>query len=87
MRLHLGDDIREIDFALGSIVYHRCRDDPMRGMVTGIGVTPGDVHYWVTWGCDGREMKHYAMELTTEYQPNFGPTPPGRRPATGPLDA
>lgn len=70
-RIHLGDDIREIEFPIGSNVYHRCRDEPIRGLVTGYGITPGEVLYCVTWGSGEKETRHYAIELTTTHQPCY----------------
>lgn len=65
-RIHLGDDVRELDFAIGDVVYHRCRDDPVRGIVTGYHVRPDSILYDVTWGNTGQETEHYGIELTSE---------------------
>lgn len=67
-RLHLGDDIREIDYAIGDVVYLKMRDDPIRGIVNGYHVRPESILYAVSWG-DGNESIHYAMELSRDHVP------------------
>ncbi len=57
-------------FRIGDIVYHRLRDEPRRGMVTGIFVRPTAVLYYVTWP-DGQENCHHEIELTGEFVPCF----------------
>jgi hypothetical protein len=60
------------DFTFGQLVYLRCRADRVAGMVTGIHVRPVDcMSYAVTWG-DGAETTHYAFELATDFQPDYG---------------
>ncbi len=70
MRVHLGDDVREIDFPIGSFVYLRMRDEPLRGMVVGYNVRPDHVLYAVTWG-NGQDTYHFAVELTATYEPEY----------------
>lgn len=70
MRLHLGDDVREVTHPIGSVVYLRMRDEPMRGLVTGYHVWPDQLSYAVTWG-NGNETTHFAIELSAEFEPHF----------------
>lgn len=69
-RIHLGDDVRELAFGFGDVVYLRCRDEPLRGMVTGLHVRQDQIAYAVSWGT-GQETSHYEMELTSEFSPHF----------------
>ncbi len=55
---------------LGDIVYHRLATEKRRGMITGINLCPDGMYYWVTWS-DGHEMKHYPIELSTEFLPDY----------------
>lgn len=57
-------------YSIGDVVYHRMASERRRGLVTGLGVNPGGKIYFVTWQ-DGQEFKHYELELTTEYFPDF----------------
>lgn len=61
---------RRARYDLGATVYLRCRDERLRGIVTDVRITPGDVVYAVTWG-NGCESTHYALELAAEYTPDF----------------
>jgi hypothetical protein len=68
-RLHLGDDLRELEFALYQTVYLRVRDEPVRGMVTGYIVDDNSVLYRVAW--PSAETTHYARELTATFEPEY----------------
>jgi hypothetical protein len=50
------------DYDLGDVVYLRCRDEPMKGIITGIGIRPGSIYYNVRWS-NGQEEGHFALEL------------------------
>jgi hypothetical protein len=62
-RLRLGEDVRAIDYRIGQVVYQVCRDEPVRGLVTGYKVCPDDLLYAVTWP-DRGEQFHYSIELS-----------------------
>lgn len=64
MRLHLGDDIREVDWPIGTPVYHCMADEPMRGIVTGYHIRPDSILYAETW--------HYTIELSATHEPHYG---------------
>jgi hypothetical protein len=57
-------------YKIGQVVYHRLAEERRRGFVKGITVTPEGVHYWVTWP-DLSESKHYDIELSAEYVPDY----------------
>ncbi len=76
-RIHLGDDVREVDFKIGDPVYLKCRDEPVRGLVTGYYVMPSDLLYIVAWGNTGNEQRHYGIELSGEFTPHFDGGPAG----------
>ncbi len=62
----------EVEFELGDIVYLRLSDDPMPGIVSGIGFYIDSTRpmYIVSWG-DRTTDRHYEAELTTEHVPHF----------------
>lgn len=70
MRVHLGDDVREIDFPIGTIVYLRMREANLRGMVVGYNVRPDHILYAVTWG-NGQDSYHFAIELSATHEPEY----------------
>jgi hypothetical protein len=65
VRIHLGDVVRDVDYRIGQVVYHRCRDEPVKGLVTGYKVCPDDLLYCVTWPTGGEQF-HYGIELSAE---------------------
>lgn len=63
----------ESEFWFGDVVYLRVHDEPRKGMVSRVQLSPGgSVLYTVTWG-DRTDSYHYAAELAAEYEPDFGP--------------
>jgi hypothetical protein len=75
----MADDMITIDtpwlkipviYSLGEVVYHRLAESPRRGLVTGIQLRPTGCSYLVTWPDQG-ELAHYAMELSTEFVPDY----------------
>lgn len=62
--------ILELDFPIGSIVYAKVSTDAERGMVTAVRVDPNGVTYYVEWE-SGTMALHYAMELSTEFVPDY----------------
>lgn len=58
------------NYDLGAVVFLRCRDEGMRGMVTRVAFSPAGVSYEVTWGTGGSSW-HYGLELSTEFIPVF----------------
>jgi hypothetical protein len=58
-------------YALGQTVFHRLARERAPGLITGLQVYPGGYLYQVTWP-DRSESRHYELELTTEYVPDFG---------------
>ncbi|HMF38294.1 MAG TPA: hypothetical protein VKF17_16745 [Isosphaeraceae bacterium] len=58
------------DYWLGDIIFHRIAEERKRGMVTGINICPDGLYYWITWS-DGHETKHYPIELTSEFVPDY----------------
>ncbi len=61
--------IRQTPYWIGDIVYLRVADEKRRGMVTGVMFRQGET-YAVTWP-DGNEKWHAAIELTSEYIPEW----------------
>jgi hypothetical protein len=61
----------QVAHELGDIVFLRVERERIPGMVTGFSVRAnGNLSYSVTWA--GRsESYHYAMELTTDYIPQY----------------
>jgi len=59
-----------LTYDVGEVVYHRLASDRHRGMVTGIQIQPDGISYWVTWD-DRHETRHYAIELSTEFVPDY----------------
>jgi hypothetical protein len=57
-------------YTYGDVVYLRCREDAVRGMITRVSFYPGGSYFEVTWG-NGTCTWHYPMELSTEYVPTF----------------
>jgi hypothetical protein len=58
-------------FQLGEIVYLRVKSEHDPGMITGISLRPNNgILYDVSWGTRN-ETRHFAMELTTEYVPDY----------------
>jgi hypothetical protein len=53
-------------FDIGDFVYLRARDEPIRGMVVGLVIRPGNMSYLVVWGSGGGEVAHEGIELTAE---------------------
>ena len=62
--------IRPACYWIGATVYHRLVDEKRAGLITGVTFTPEGHYYWVTWP-DLSEAKHYEMELTSEYVPDY----------------
>lgn len=61
----------ESAFEIGDVVFLRMRQDHVGGIITRLMVFgAGEVSYSVSWG-NGQDSWHYAMELSTEYVPNF----------------
>jgi hypothetical protein len=59
-------------YRFGDIVYLRCRDERIRGMVTLIQHFPsGAKTYGITWGDSGQQSVHYAFELDSEFTPDL----------------
>jgi hypothetical protein len=54
------------DRSLGDVVYLKVRDEPVRGMITGIEIDPRGISYLVTWANQAGELRHYSIELTDE---------------------
>jgi hypothetical protein len=64
-RLHLSDDIRELDYTIGQIVLVKVdqwRDDPECGAIVAYVVSAGDVLYTVRWA-SGESHDYYGFEL------------------------
>lgn len=64
-RVHLPDDIRELDHTLGQVVMMRVderREDPEYGLVVAYVITAGEVLYTVRWS-SGESHDYYGMEL------------------------
>ena len=62
----------KFEFELGDIVFLRVKEDRVAGMVTVVSVRPGHVLYGVSWASSpGSESFHYAMELTSEFVPQY----------------
>lgn len=59
------------EFGLGERVFYRMAGERQPGLVTAIEVRPGLMLYHVSWG-DRFETRHYAIELSREYEPDFG---------------
>lgn len=60
----------QVAYELGDIVFLKIECERIPGMVTGLSIRPNGVAYSVTW--PGRaESSHYAMELTTDYIPQY----------------
>lgn len=57
---------------IGDTVYLRLRADRIPGLVTGVQFYPGNYMYCITWGT-GTDTRHYELELTTEYMPDYCP--------------
>jgi hypothetical protein len=55
---------------MGDIVYHRLATERRKGMITGFTVAPDGAIYFVTWS-DRGETKHFEIELTSEYVPDY----------------
>jgi hypothetical protein len=62
-RIHLGDDVRDLDFRIGQVVRLRVAAEPDDGLVTGYLVDAHGVTYRVGWS-DASDSMHYALELT-----------------------
>ncbi len=63
--------IVRLPWDFGTVVYLRVQNEPRKGMVTGYVVHGGGgFSVLVSWG-DGSETRHYALELTTEYLPDY----------------
>ena len=60
----------ESPYPIGQVVYLRCRDEAIRGMITRIQFSPNGLSFSVCWG-NASETWHYPMELSTEYVPKF----------------
>lgn len=59
-----------LTYDLGDVVYHRLAESPRKGLVTGVLLRPTGHSYLVTWPDHG-ELAHYAMELSTEFVPDY----------------
>jgi hypothetical protein len=70
VRIHLGDDIREVDFPIGSMVYLKARDEPLRGVVCGYAIGPCQVTYEVYWG-DGTDARYHGFELSSTFEREY----------------
>ena len=55
----------------GDVVFHRIKEEKVRGMITGINLKPVGATFLVMWA-DGKELWHFDFELTNEYLPEFG---------------
>jgi hypothetical protein len=67
----MKEHIFESAFGLSDVVFLRCRDEPMRGMITAVTFkSSGLPLYAVTWG-SGSETWHYECEISAEYVPVF----------------
>ncbi len=55
----------------GDVVYLRCRNESVKGMVTAVVIRPSAKLYGVTWGDSGHESFHNAFELDTEFTPDL----------------
>jgi hypothetical protein len=53
------------EYDVGAIVYLKVHDEPVKGIVTGIGIRPTSVFYNVRWAT-GQEDGHFGIELTSE---------------------
>lgn len=68
-----GGDLRiyVAEFNLGETVYLRVAGERRPGIITCISFYPGSELYQISWG-DRSDSRHYALELTREYVPDFG---------------
>jgi hypothetical protein len=69
-RIHLGDDVRDIDFPIGSFVFLKVAEERRRGLVVGYQICPDDILYIVGWS-GGSDSRHYPIELTSKFQPDY----------------
>lgn len=70
----------EVEFDIGDVVFLRVRSERWAGMVTAFTVKPHGIIYAVTWE-DGHELWHAAIELTTEFVPEYSQDHGGTRTA------
>lgn len=60
------------EFGLGEVVFHRCAEQKSPGIITAVVFyAAGSAMFQVSWG-DCSETRHYGIELTREFQAEFG---------------
>jgi hypothetical protein len=59
-------------FDMGDVVYYRTAKEQRKGIVVGLNVRPTGIQYCVAWAEDSCEL-HFDMELTTVFEPDYGP--------------
>lgn len=69
-RLHLPDDVRELEYTIGQSVRLRRGSPEVVGTVTGYEVRRDGVLYLVAWMYAGADRRHYGFELSPK-----GPRP------------
>jgi len=62
--------IIHLTYDIGDVVYHRLADERRRGLVTGVLLRPTGQSYLITWPDQG-ESSHYAIELSSEFVPDY----------------
>ena len=59
-----------VKFRIGDVVYLKTASEKCKGMVTGLVTSPLGTAYDVTWE-GGYDSRHFDIELTTEFIPDF----------------
>lgn len=59
-----------LPWTFGTVVYLRNRQERIKGLIVGYTLDPRGFCCWVAWP-DTSETKHFALELTTEYLPDY----------------
>lgn len=60
-----------VKFDLEDTVYLKLAEERQPGMVTGWLVSPGGILYDVSWPCGGHSTRHYDIELTDTFLPQY----------------
>lgn len=60
-----------VKFDLEDTVYEKLAEDRQPGMVTSWVVTPGGIQYVVSWPHGRGDTRHYDIELTDTYLPEY----------------